>query len=663
MEIPGTTDAELLADWLTLRREPAFHALVSRYAPLVHSAAKRICGDDALAADASQLVFILLAQKAKSLVSHPSLAGWLHVTAVMQTRNLIDKSRRESRKRQLFQSAMETESQSHPDTSWQEIQPVLDDVLNTLSENDREAILLRFYRSLSVKEIAATLGIATDAAQKRLDRATERLREKLTRRGVTTAGSLSTVMLAGFSTDAQAAVISTSVLSSKAIAASSATSVGLFATLTAMKATTYIAPAALIVLSGTWLVSQRLELAALDQRSKVVSQPMNPSQATGKNPINDSKPLDPSLDLPTQIAESALANDSKPLDPFFDLPTLIAESALADKDPGAMLRFQKKYIARFTAMSSEELGSLIGKLLTLGATDKDALSLAKNLLKLSLHKDFPNTFERFQAEIEAWSQNDRVSVELFFRQWIEQNPAAAPVWLDQQVAAGKLDAKSLDEPHPLRVSFESDILNHLVKTDPAAAAKRLDSLPESERKIAIPLSYRIGTFDYEQARQMVELIRSHLPENEQFYRIRLFAGSKANEDLSKAAGFIDSIKPTPGERSALAQNLGFKFYGEKPDVNALDELRSTAASIAPQEVDAATGQALGFSLENGTGLNFTEAAALALHYREAGAGDALLVHFINNSNRLNDNDKAAARLLAEKVSDPQQRATLLDRLK
>jgi RNA polymerase sigma factor (sigma-70 family) len=270
MEIPGPTDAELLADWLRHRREPAFHALVSRYAPLVHSAAKRICGDDALAADASQLVFILLAQKAKSLVSHPSLAGWLHVTAVMQTRNLIDKSRRESRKRQLFQSAMETDSQSHPDTSWQEIQPVLDDALNSLSENDREAILLRFYRSLSVKEIAATLGIATDAAQKRLDRATERLREKLTRRGVTTAGSLSATMLAGFSTDAQAAVISTSVLSSKAIAASAATPTSLIATLLAMKATTYVAPTVIIICGGLFLNSQSQAILKTRQETAAI---------------------------------------------------------------------------------------------------------------------------------------------------------------------------------------------------------------------------------------------------------------------------------------------------------------------------------------------------------------------------------------------------------
>jgi RNA polymerase sigma factor (sigma-70 family) len=218
MEIAAPTDTELLTAWVKHRDEAAFHALVSRYAGLVHSAAKRACDDDSLAAEASQLTFILLTRKAKSLLPRASLGGWLYLTAAGEAKNLLRSSTRENRKRSALLSAMAIHIPDEPDLSWQEIQPFLNDALASLSEKDREAILLRFYRSLSVREIAATLGIATDAAQKRLDRATERLREKLTRRGVTTAGSLSAVMLAGFSTDAQAAVISTSVLSSKAIA-------------------------------------------------------------------------------------------------------------------------------------------------------------------------------------------------------------------------------------------------------------------------------------------------------------------------------------------------------------------------------------------------------------------------------------------------------------
>ncbi|HEY1120767.1 MAG TPA: hypothetical protein VGE67_04170, partial [Haloferula sp.] len=68
-----STDAELLGAWLERRDEPSFHALVSRHAGLVLSAARRKCGNDALAAEASQLTFILLARKAASLVGRTSV--------------------------------------------------------------------------------------------------------------------------------------------------------------------------------------------------------------------------------------------------------------------------------------------------------------------------------------------------------------------------------------------------------------------------------------------------------------------------------------------------------------------------------------------------------------------------------------------------------------
>ena len=220
MENPTPSDSELLTVWLACRSEPAFRALVTRYAALVHMAAKRTCGDDALAADASQLVFILLAQKAKSLTSRSSLAGWLHTAAVMHAKRLIAKSRREIRKLQHLHTAMEPPTHLSFERPWLEIQPVLDQALSSLSAKDRETLLLKFYRSLSVREIATTLGIGADAAQKRLDRATERLRHKLARRGVHTAStSLAAILVAGFASDAQAVSHSVSRLTAKAVAA------------------------------------------------------------------------------------------------------------------------------------------------------------------------------------------------------------------------------------------------------------------------------------------------------------------------------------------------------------------------------------------------------------------------------------------------------------
>lgn len=217
-----STDSELLGAWLQSRDEKAFHVLVARYAVLVHQASRRLCGEDALAADASQATFVLLVRKARSLSGRPSLAGWLHVTAVLQTRNLLRQRRRESRKHELLRSHMDLSPQESPATAWTRLQPHLDEALSALSDSDRETLLLRFYRSLSVGEIGHALGIATAAAQKRLDRATERLRLQLARRGCTIGGELGSVMLAGFANDSHALIPSPAILAGKAITAGAA---------------------------------------------------------------------------------------------------------------------------------------------------------------------------------------------------------------------------------------------------------------------------------------------------------------------------------------------------------------------------------------------------------------------------------------------------------
>ena len=227
-EITQSDDA-LLKHWLATRSEAAFRALVGRYAGLVHMAAMRTCGDASLADEASQNTFITLAEKAGTLASRKSLAGWLHLTAVMQAKNLHRKQLRDSRKIERFHLQMDPPTPEQAAIDWGRLSPLLDEALSTLPAKDREALLLRFYRSLSIQDVAATLGIAHAAAQKRVNRATERLRRIFERKGVRTSGSLGAVMAAGFRTDAQAAPALIDTLTSKALAASAA---GTTATLT-----------------------------------------------------------------------------------------------------------------------------------------------------------------------------------------------------------------------------------------------------------------------------------------------------------------------------------------------------------------------------------------------------------------------------------------------
>jgi len=244
-------DSSLLACWVRQGCERSFRLLVDRYAGLVYQAAKRGSGDDSIAAEASQATFILLARKARALTGRSSLAGWLHVTAVHQSRNLQRRQMRETRKRQRLGEQPETTD----DGAWLHIQPELDRALAALSSPDRETLLLRYYRSLSVKEIAVSLGVSVEAAQKRLTRATERLRERLTRRGCVlpvTAIAAGLVTMAG---DAKAASALAPGFASKALATAAAATP--FASLTSLvfatKKTVLMAAAVALLGAGTYV--------------------------------------------------------------------------------------------------------------------------------------------------------------------------------------------------------------------------------------------------------------------------------------------------------------------------------------------------------------------------------------------------------------------------
>ena len=170
------------------KSEAAFAAIVQRYVDLVYSAACRMVCDAHAAKDVTQGVFVSLAQNARQLTDRPALAGWLHCTA----RNLAAKAvRADVRRRAREQEAavMNELLSANPDSSWEHIAPYLDDALGELSDLDRDAVLLRYFKNHDLRTVGATLGISDDAAQKRVSRAVERLREFFAKRGVTVGAS------------------------------------------------------------------------------------------------------------------------------------------------------------------------------------------------------------------------------------------------------------------------------------------------------------------------------------------------------------------------------------------------------------------------------------------------------------------------------------------
>ena len=435
------SDSELLAAWLSHRHEPSFHALVSRYAGLVHMAARRTCGDDSLAAEASQLTFILLARKAGSLASRSSLAGWLHLTAGRQAKDLVRRSRREHRK--LESLAMETTPHS-TDDAWREMQPVLDDALDALSSKDREALLLRFYRVLSVREVAETLGIATDAAQKRIDRATVRLREKLARRGCQAGGgALSATLLAGFAADAQAAVPAVSVLATKAIATGAAgagifPSITALLTTTAMKSTSIAAPLVALLAAGAWLASQRHSIAELERQTAGLQ-----SQLAGKSTVSSA------VKRTTSIV-SAL--DRKPID-----WAEVARQLRAGEGDGFLqtgLDLKTRLQEGFAGMSIGELETSLDEIAVAGLSQGDLVLLEGTIARLLLEKDPERGLTRFIDRVHddgsspfAWILAPALG------KWAMAEPAKADAWFDLQIAAGKFESRLVNGHPSVRYRF------------------------------------------------------------------------------------------------------------------------------------------------------------------------------------------------------------------
>lgn len=188
-------------DWAKLREfvergsEEAFGEIVRRYIDPVYSRCKRELGDAHLAEDATQAVFVVLARKAQKLKRGVVLSGWLFQTARFACASMRrTESKRKEKEREAGMMRMKERSEAQADRGGDGM-GVLDEALETLRNGDRDVVLLRYERGLSMVEVAEELGVSEAAVRQRLSRAVARLQKKLAASGAIAAAEGVPVML------------------------------------------------------------------------------------------------------------------------------------------------------------------------------------------------------------------------------------------------------------------------------------------------------------------------------------------------------------------------------------------------------------------------------------------------------------------------------------
>lgn len=240
-------DVELLRRYVEEQSQVAFTELVNRRIGLVYQTAlRRVGGDVHLAEDVAQRVFTALARKARSLRHHATLTGWLLVSTRYAAAEVV---RAEQRRSKWETRAMSDQPETESPSTASELHPVLGEALLELRDEDRDALALRFFEQRSFAEIGRVLRTSEDAARKRVDRALDKLREGVGRRGITSSAAALGIALAGFGAVSAPTRLAASVASHALAQAGAGVSAAGLAS-----AAWHALPIVAVVVGGGWLV-------------------------------------------------------------------------------------------------------------------------------------------------------------------------------------------------------------------------------------------------------------------------------------------------------------------------------------------------------------------------------------------------------------------------
>lgn len=173
-------DAEVLAR--SIRTPEDFALIFDRYYVEIHGYVARRLGQDLADDIASETFLVAFAQRGQYDQAHPDVRPWLYGIAS----NLIARHYRveQRRYRALSRAASSDVTEDHDERSVarldaQALRRSLAEALSTISNKDRDVLLLVAWAGLTSEQAGEALGIPAGTARSRLHRARQRIRRAL----------------------------------------------------------------------------------------------------------------------------------------------------------------------------------------------------------------------------------------------------------------------------------------------------------------------------------------------------------------------------------------------------------------------------------------------------------------------------------------------------
>jgi RNA polymerase sigma factor (sigma-70 family) len=206
-----TTDRQLLDRFACGCDETAFAALVARHGPMVLGVCRRVLHNAHDAEDAFQAAFLVLARKAGSIRRPEALGNWLYGVAYRTA--LEGRTRDAKRRARLQELAEKTTVDPSSAIVWSDLRAVLDAEISRLPNRYRSPFVLCYLEGRTNEEAARLLGCPKGTILSRLAWARQRLRNRLSRRGVALPAAAASLV---FNCDSLAAAVPAELASSTA---------------------------------------------------------------------------------------------------------------------------------------------------------------------------------------------------------------------------------------------------------------------------------------------------------------------------------------------------------------------------------------------------------------------------------------------------------------